>query len=86
MPNAEARAAYDEAQQILKPLQQVHERESELLRKFEATTDPLAANAIHAQIDVLRTEWTDLFNKYTDAIARYTVAVQNAREPRERLR
>jgi len=86
MPTDEARAAYDEAQKILKPLQAVHEREAELLRKFETTTDPLEANAIHAQIDVLRTEWTDLFNQYTDAIARYTVAVQQAREPRERLR
>jgi hypothetical protein len=85
MPNPEAQAAYAEAQQILKPLQDVHDRESELLRKFESTTDPLVANAIHAQIDVSRTKWTDLCNQYTDAIARYTVAVQVAGAPRDRI-
>ena len=86
MPNAEARAAYTEAQKILKLLHDVHEREAELLHKFDLTTDKLEAHAIHAQIDVLRTEWTDLFNQYTDAIAQYTVAVQKAREPRESFR
>jgi hypothetical protein len=86
MPYAEAQAAHAEAQQILNPLHDVHEREGELLRKCESSADPLVRHAIHAQIDDLRTEWADLFSQYTDAIARYTVALQNARGRRERLR
>jgi hypothetical protein len=78
MPTPEARAAYSDAQHLLERLRRVHTREIDLLNKsHEATTDE--GRAVLAEIDRVRTEWTDLFKEYSDAIARYTVAVEKSR-------
>jgi hypothetical protein len=79
MPTPEARSAYYDAQHLLERLRDIHTREITLLDEFCATADDAESAVLHGQIDELRTEWTDTFRESTDAIARYTFAVEQSR-------
>jgi hypothetical protein len=80
MPTSEARAAFADAHQLLEKLRAVHTREIELLDAFNVDTAAPNADSLHRQIDATRTEWTDTFREYADAIARYVLAVEKSRK------
>jgi hypothetical protein len=82
MPTPEARAAFADAHQLLEKLRAIHTREIGLLDAFNIDTAAPNADSIHRQIDDVRTEWTDTFRDYADAIARYVLAVENSRRER----
>jgi uncharacterized coiled-coil DUF342 family protein len=84
MPNTEARTAYSEAMNLMRSMRDLHEREAALLLATEEELDP-QSHALNKQIGELRSEWTDLFHQYSDAMARYTVALEQSRAPREEL-
>jgi hypothetical protein len=84
MPNADARTAYSEAMNLMRSMRDLHEREAALLLATEEELDPQQSHALNKQIGELRSEWTDLFHQYSDAMARYTVAMEQSRAPREK--
>jgi hypothetical protein len=69
----------------MKSMRDLHEREAVLLLASETNVGPVPRRAAQQEIDGLRTEWTELFNNYSDAMARYTFALQQDRAPREHL-
>jgi hypothetical protein len=80
MPTPEARAAFADAHQLLEQLRAVHTREIGLLNAFNLDTTAPNADSLHREIDLARTEWTDTFREYADAIARYVLAVEKSRK------
>jgi hypothetical protein len=80
MPTSEARAAFADAHQLLETLRAIHTREIELLNASNQTFSAPNADALYGQIDLARTEWTDTFREYADAMARYVLAVEKSRK------
>jgi hypothetical protein len=83
MPNPEARAAYSEAMGLMRSMRDLHAREAVLLRATQGdSADAQQLHEVDAQVGALRSEWTELFNKYSQAMTRYTFAVDGGRTPK----
>lgn len=78
MPTPEARTAYAEAMNLMRAMRDLHEREAALLLATEEEADAQQSHALDKQVCALRSEWTDLFNQYSDAMARYTLAMEQS--------
>jgi hypothetical protein len=82
MPSNEARAAFNEAQRIAVHMQDKHSQEEGLVVALEQITDEGDRRAIERELAHVRHEWLEMSHAYTDAVGRFTAAVEAARQKR----
>jgi hypothetical protein len=80
MSSAEARTAYADAKKFAESLRAIHEREMKLLAKIENASDRRDLTSLHKEMIALRSIWSNLLGRYTEAIARFSAAVEAARK------
>jgi hypothetical protein len=80
MPSPEARAAFDEAQKYAARMREIQSHESALISQMALADSREAIEKIETELTRSRHEWTDLAAKYTEALKRYTAAVERARQ------
>jgi hypothetical protein len=80
MPSPEARAAFDEAQRYADQMRDIHSQELALASQMALAGDRDEIERIKIELVRTRREWTDLAAKYTEALKRYTGAVEKAHQ------
>ncbi len=80
MPNAEARAAFSEAQNLAARMRRMHEQEESLVRVLKSSAGDEANERISAELAGVRRDWAGLFKEYSNAMQRYTLAVEMSRK------
>jgi hypothetical protein len=80
MPSPEARSAFNEAQRYAAQMRDIHSQELALASQMALAGDRPEIERIETELVRTRGEWTDLAAQYTEALKRYTAAVERAHQ------
>lgn len=80
MPNPEARAAYNEAQEHSAAMREIHAREMSLMAMLDALPSGQDGTQLSAELIGLRDQWMERMREYQEATARFIAAIGKSRQ------